>query len=138
VGAKGASIDLSVRLDVDSAKALGDREQITQVLLNLVRNGRQATSPGGSVTVCCRRLDGNGAGRIRFEVEDSGEGIAPTVRSSLYDPYVSTRDHGIGLGLSISSMLVKAHGGTIEHEERPGGGTVFRFDLDAAPEGALP
>ena len=109
-----------------SPNGLGDAEQLTQVLLNLVRNALQATPPGGKVTVSCRK-----GGRLVFEVEDTGRGIAPELAESLYDPYVSDHEDGVGLGLSISALLVRQHGGTLTHAPRPGGGTTFRFDVPA-------
>jgi len=111
-------------------RALADADQLTQVLLNLVRNAMQATPSGGSVIVRCR--NGSPQGRLVFQVEDDGSGVATDLADSLFDPYVSGRDDGVGLGLSISALLVRQHGGTLAHEPRPGGGTIFRFDVPSA------
>ena len=113
-----------------SPQGFGDAAQVTQVLLNLVRNAIQATPDGGTIAVRCR--DEDTSGRVVFEVEDTGCGIPPDLAESIYDPYVSGRDNGVGLGLSISALLIRQHGGTLSHEPGPMGGTVFRFDIPSA------
>jgi signal transduction histidine kinase len=64
---------------------------------------------------------------------DSGPGLAKSVANHLFEPFVSTKPNGMGLGLSICSSIVEAHGGRLKSEPNPGGGTVFRFTLAAAP-----
>jgi signal transduction histidine kinase len=110
-------------------RAHGDMELITQVLLNLVRNAAQASGPGDTVEVVCR----SAPAAIVFEVLDTGKGVPPDLGDSIYDPYVTGRDGGAGLGLAISSLLVQQHKSVLTHEARAGKGTVFRFDLPAVP-----
>ena len=68
---------------------------------------------------------------VAISVADTGAGIAPEMASQLFQPFVTTKRHGMGVGLSISRTIVEAHGGQIGVEPNPGGGTVFRFTLRA-------
>jgi two-component system sensor kinase FixL len=69
---------------------------------------------------------------IAVSVADTGSGIAPELMSQLFQPFVTNKRHGMGVGLSICRTIVEAHGGQIMVEPNPGGGTVFRFTLQAA------
>jgi two-component system sensor kinase FixL len=71
---------------------------------------------------------------IEVSVADSGPGIAPEVAGQLFQPFITTKRQGMGVGLSISRTIVDAHGGRIWVESNPGGGTVFRFTLRAVSE----
>jgi len=66
---------------------------------------------------------------VQVSVSDSGAGLAPEVRAQLFQPFVTTKQQGMGLGLSICRTIIEAHGGKIWVDERPGGGTIFRFTL---------
>jgi two-component system sensor kinase FixL len=68
---------------------------------------------------------------IVVSVADTGSGIAPDVAAQLFQPFVSSKIQGMGIGLSISRTIVEAHGGKIWATENPGGGTIFRFSLKA-------
>ena len=68
-------------------------------------------------------------GMLAVIISDTGPGIAPQIAAQLFQPFVSTKRQGMGVGLSISRTIVEAHGGSISVEPRPGGGTVFRFTL---------
>jgi two-component system sensor kinase FixL len=70
-------------------------------------------------------------GQVEISVEDTGPGLAPEVAAQLFQPFVTTKKHGMGVGLSICRTIVESHGGRIAAEARPGGGTVFRFTLRA-------
>jgi len=127
-----AARDADLTLEAHATPGLtcvGDLDQVIQVLVNLVKNAIQATPAGGRVDVRAAATP-NGA---RFEVRDTGPGIPAELSASIYDPYVTTRDEGSGLGLSIAALLVSQQGGLLGHDARPEGGTVFRFDL---PSGA--
>jgi len=67
-----------------------------------------------------------------MHVSDTGIGIAPEVMAQVFQPFITTKRHGMGVGLSISGTIVEAHGGRIWIEPNPGGGTIFRFTLRAA------
>jgi signal transduction histidine kinase len=106
-----------------------DPEQIQQVLVNLLLNALDALPRGGEMTVAVEQpADG---GPVDVSVRDNGPGIAPGVRARLFQPFVTGKPDGVGLGLSICKRLVEAHGGSIRAEDAPGGGTVVRFTLPA-------
>jgi signal transduction histidine kinase len=106
-----------------------DPEQVQQVLVNLLLNAIDALPPGGKVTVAVG-LPKDG-GPVEVSVRDNGPGIATAVRGRLFQPFVTGKADGVGLGLSICKRLVEAHGGSISAADAPGGGTVVRFTLPA-------
>ena len=132
VGAREAGITASFRLDPKADLVLADRIQIQQVLVNLIRNAMESMID----TAKERRLEiASAAGTgdvVEVSVADTGPGLAPEVASHLFQPFVTTKRKGMGLGLSICRTIVEAHGGKIWVDDRPGGGTVFRFTLRAA------
>jgi two-component system sensor histidine kinase HydH len=111
-----------------------DPEQVQQVLVNLLLNAIDALPRGGEVVVTVEQSQD---GPIAVSVRDNGPGIAPGVRERLFQPFVSGKADGVGLGLSICKRLVEAHGGSIDAEDAPGGGTVVRFTLPALQPLAL-
>ena len=123
----------AVQLELDLAEPLPpvsvQRIQIDQVILNLVRNAMEAML---DPRITRRRLKvrtrSAGANAVTVEVEDSGPGLSPEVRDKLFDPFVTTKPHGMGLGLSISKGIIEAHKGRLYCEET-GSGTLFRFVL---------
>lgn len=119
-----------LRLDLDGGlpSIPADRVQIQQVLVNLVKNACDALSNHAGtreVVVSTRRADGT----IRFEVHDSGPGVAPEMRARLFEPYATTKATGMGLGLAICRTIVEAHGGRLGLVESVGGGAAFRVVL---------
>jgi two-component system, LuxR family, sensor kinase FixL len=70
---------------------------------------------------------------IEIAIADSGPGLTERVANHLFEPFVSTKPGGMGLGLSICRLIVEAHGGRLRSEPNPGGGTIFRFTLTAVP-----
>jgi signal transduction histidine kinase len=106
-----------------------DRDRIKQVLLNLVLNAIQAMPSGGSLVLGAAAADG----RLTVTVTDTGSGIAPELLSKVFEPYVTTKTKGLGLGLAIARRIVEAHGGGIEVESEPGRPTSFRFWLPLEP-----
>jgi two-component system sensor kinase FixL len=132
----GRSVDLDVRIGPDAAYALVDRVQMQQVLLNLMRNAVQAMeqSPVRRVTIATSRR----GERVEIAVADTGPGLPETVQARLFQPFVTTKPSGLGVGLSICRAIVQAHGGELTAEPGPGGGTVFRFTVAAADVARLP
>jgi two-component system sensor kinase FixL len=132
VGAREHGIVVTFRLDPAADLVLADRIQIQQVLVNLMRNAIDVMSEGGAV----RRLDiATGGGpddQVEVTVADTGSGLAPEVARQLFQPFVTTKRKGMGLGLSICRTIVEAHGGKIWVDSPPGGGTTFHFTLRAA------
>jgi len=104
--------------------------QIQQVLLNLMRNAIEAMedSPKRELVIAAAVAEGD---MLEVSVADTGPGIAPEVSAQLFQPFFTTKPHGMGVGLSISRTIVEAHGGQIAVAPNPGGGTVFRFTLRA-------
>jgi signal transduction histidine kinase len=111
-------------------RAAVDRDQLTQVLVNLVKNAEEALrGRPGSITV---RVFSGGAEAV-LEVQDDGPGIAAELRARLFEPYVTTKDQGTGLGLAIARRIAEEHGGRLELLERAGPGACFRLTLPALP-----
>jgi two-component system, LuxR family, sensor kinase FixL len=129
VGARENGIAVTFRLDPRAGQVLADRIQIQQVLVNLIRNAMEAMMEGAPL----RRLEiatvAASDDLVEVSVADSGAGIAPDVARQLFQPFVTTKRKGMGLGLSICRTIVEAHGGKIWVESPVGGGTVFRFTL---------
>jgi NtrC-family two-component system sensor histidine kinase KinB len=110
---------------------MGDRERLELVLRNLVSNALQHTPGGGRIAARC--LTENGG--LRFEVEDTGEGIAPEHQARVFDRFFQVpgrKSGGSGLGLAIAREIVEAHGGTIGVDSEPGRGSRFWFRVPAA------
>ena len=121
---------ISIRLALGSDLPLVsvDRVQIQQVVLNLIRNAIDAhgDQDGREIIISTSHND---AGHLEVAVSDNGPGIAVDVVERLFEPYVTTKAKGMGIGLSISRSIVEAHGGRIWAGASPTGGAVFRFTL---------
>ena len=130
IEAKQNGIDIEVRVAPDLPPALADRIQIEQVLVNLLRNGADAILSGGAarrvLTIEARCRTGEA---IEIAVADTGPGVVEEVVDQLFEPFVTTKPHGMGLGLSISRSIVEAHEGRLQLIRREGAGAVFAFDL---------
>jgi two-component system, LuxR family, sensor kinase FixL len=130
VGAK----DKGVRVRFDFAPGvdfvLADKVQIQQVLLNLMRNAIEAMED-------CKRRElvistaPTPDNMVEISVADTGSGISPEIVANLFQPFVTTKAQGMGVGLSISRTIIEAHGGAIAPRPNSGGGTVFSFTLPA-------
>jgi two-component system sensor kinase FixL len=123
------AIAVSFRLDPRAELVLVDRIQIQQVLVNLIRNAIEVLLEAPGPRELGIETASAGDGTVQVSVADSGAGLAPEVRAHLFQPFVTTKQKGMGLGLSICRTIVEAHGGKIWVETRPQGGTVFRFTL---------
>jgi PAS domain S-box-containing protein len=119
---------LNYEFDARAREVVVNRIQIQQVLVNLIRNAFEAMADQGSreVTLATRALDN---GTIEVAVADFGCGIPGDIAGRLFEPFVSSKHDGMGLGLSISRSIIEAHDGRLTAEPRPEGGTVFRFTL---------
>jgi two-component system sensor kinase FixL len=123
-----------VRFDLDPAAELviADKVQVQQVVLNLIRNAIDAMEGSARREL---RIATHGKGdMIEVEVADTGPGISDEVAQRLFHPFVTTKETGMGIGLSISRTIIESHGGRIAAERNPGGGATFRFTLRAAGE----
>lgn len=130
----GAKLELEVR---PVPKIHADRDQLVQVLTNLIQNAIDAASsrPGPTVWVS---LGPFGDARVRFVVSDNGPGVAPEMRDRLFEPYATTKDTGTGLGLAIVQRIVVEHGGEIHYADRPAGGAKFSVVLPVSGPTLLP
>jgi len=130
VGAKehGVRVDLGLGAVVQMVNV--DRVQIQQVLLNLMRNGLEAmeASPRRELSVRVEAADG----MVQVSVVDTGSGVAPEVAAQLFQPFVTTKADGMGIGLSVCRTIIEGHGGRLWMEANPGGGSLFRFTVPAA------
>lgn len=129
-GTREQGVAARLDLDPEGPKVLVHRVQIQQVVVNLIRNAVEAVldAPRREVVVATAMLDGE---RVEVSVADTGPGIAEEVAGRLFEPFVTTKHHGMGVGLSICRSIVEEHGGHLTDAENPGGGTVFRFVLPA-------
>ena len=128
VGAKEQGVRVVFDFDPSAPYVLADRIQIQQVLLNLIRNAIEAMQEmeRRELKVATRNLDD---GHVELSVQDTGPGLAPEVAAQLFQPFVTTKKHGMGVGLSICRTIVEAHGGKIWADSKQGEGTAFRFTL---------
>ncbi len=130
VGTKDRGIRIRLAFDPAIDLVLADRVQIQQVLLNLIRNAIEAMeeSPVRELTVAAAPV---GDDMVEISVADTGPGVPAEVSAQLFQPFFTTKAHGMGVGLSISRTIVEAHGGQISVASSPGVGTIFRFTVRA-------
>ena len=129
VGVREHDIRIHFAFDPAVDLVLVDKVQIQQVVLNLVRNAvdaRVETADGDREMTISIEADGDMA---RVIVADNGPGIAPAVAAQLFQPFITTKRTGMGVGLSISRTIVEAHGGKIQVDPASGGGARFSFTL---------
>lgn len=128
VGSREHGIDVQLSLDPAADKVCVDRIQIQQVLVNLIRNAIDAMidAPQRCLSV---RTSLRGAGLVEVTIEDTGAGISETVAPQLFQPFVTSKENGMGIGLSICRTIVEAHGGRVWFKPREGGGTAFHFTI---------
>ena len=118
---------LDIRVNDDAAEVVIDQIQIQQVLLNLMRNATEAmaASTQRELTITAARA----GDMVEISVADTGSGLPESVRARLFQPFVTTKPNGMGVGLSVCRTIVEAHGGELRAEDGAGGGTVFRLTV---------
>ena len=132
--------ETSVRISIEATpEALGaavqaDRQQLKQVLINLIQNASDSLGENGGAIQLRARLDqvpllGQNRPVVVLEVSDNGKGIPPEVEKRLFDPFFTTKDTGTGLGLSIAARIVEKHGGALQYQTQVGRGTTFGIVL---------
>ena len=142
VGAKDEGVKSIFRFDPNLGAALVEKVQIQQVFLNLMRNAIEAMEGSERKELCVatslaeNERDAQGRPMIEVRVADSGSGISDEIASRLFQPFVTTKPAGMGVGLSISKRIVEAHRGRIWADPNPGGGTVFHVVLVQAGNGS--
>lgn len=130
VGARETGVRTRVNLGNFVDMVLVDRIQIQQVLVNLIRNALEAmqASDRRELTLTTKKSKPD---TIEISVADTGMGISPEIAEHLFQPFFTTKPHGMGVGLSISRSIIEDHGGRIWIEPNPGGGTIFKITLPA-------
>lgn len=120
-------VALTVTTPAEPVAMLVDPNQIHQVIYNLIYNALNAQPRGGRVRVSAETdaRSWTSAGRLLLRVEDAGVGLPADIGERIFDPFVSTKETGLGLGLSICRRIVEAHGGTIRAESPAAGGAAF-------------
>jgi two-component system, LuxR family, sensor kinase FixL len=129
VGAKDRGVRVRFDFDPQGEFVLADKVQIQQVLLNLMRNAIESMEETEHRELVISTAAGGGM--VEVSVADTGAGISAEIREQLFQPFVTTKRQGMGVGLSISRTIVEAHGGSIAPQPNPGGGTIFSFTLPA-------
>jgi two-component system sensor kinase FixL len=131
IGASERGIKATFELAHGLPPAMIDRVQIQQVIINLVRNSVDALSEAGhgEITISTRQAAPE---MVEIEVRDTGPGLDEGVAQRLFQPFVTTKPGGIGIGLSICRTIVEAHDGKLWASDNPGGGTIFHLTLPLA------
>jgi signal transduction histidine kinase len=128
-------VGLHTDLSAGDRRVVGDRVQLQQVLLNLVMNGIEAMS---EVTERSRELTVSSGltepGGVLVAVEDSGPGLDPAIAQRIFEPFVTTKADGLGMGLSICRSIIEAHGGRLSASGNAGQGATFQFTLPQCDE----
>jgi signal transduction histidine kinase len=136
--ARDQGIALAVEAEPGLPRTVADPELLKTCFLNLMINAVDAMPAGGLMKVTVRRIageDGNSA--IEVTVSDSGRGMTPEEIRGAFEPYYSTKDAGLGLGLALTRKIVSDHGGAIDLDSAPGRGTTARIVLPLAAEPAM-
>jgi two-component system, LuxR family, sensor kinase FixL len=127
---RGEGVKLRTKVSA-AVRVEADRIQVQQVLFNLMRNGIEATQgrPRREISIDAVAME---LGIVRVSVADSGPGLAAEVQSRLFQPFVTTKPNGMGVGLSVCHAIIEAHGGRLWAENAANAGAVFRFTLKEA------
>ncbi|MEA1677273.1 PAS domain S-box protein [Nitrospirillum sp. BR 11163] len=133
VGARESGVRMELRLQRQDLRAVIDKIQIQQVLLNLIRNAVEAMD-GQPERILSIAAMPDGAGFMEIAVADTGHGLDDDTMARLFQPFVSGKERGMGVGLSISRSIVEAHGGRLWPERNEQGGATFRFTLPLLSE----
>ena len=127
IDAPRMDIQYKLNLSEDIPEVIIDRIQVQQVVLNLVKNGLEAVAASRRRELTIETSDSGGA--VEVTVRDTGPGLSPEVARRLFEPFVTDKPEGLGMGLSISRRIIAAHGGRLWTEPNPQGGACFRFTL---------
>ena len=130
-GTLPANIHVQHKLEGDILLVHADEAQLKQVVMDLCLNARDAMKQGGTLTVSTEKSKG---GWVKLTVQDDGQGIDPTIRDRIFDPFFSTKEHGTGLGLAAVRRIVERFGGRIEVHSKPKEGTRMEVVLKGSVE----
>jgi two-component system, NtrC family, sensor histidine kinase HydH len=131
--ARGQGVELRFDRAGAPARVEADPAQVQQLLINLFLNALDAMPRGGVLEVTSREAVG---GAVELEVRDTGPGLAPEILPRLFEPFASTKETGMGLGLAVSRRIAEGHGGTLSASNGPEGGARFVFRLPGGGEPA--
>lgn len=130
----------AVRLEVEAPDEIAfraDREQVKQVMINLIRNAADSMAGGGTVRVRVHTgmvgLEKQPIPAVVFDVSDTGGGIPAELQVRIFEPFFTTKPEGAGLGLAIAARIAQKHGGALQFFSRPGAGTTFSLILPRQP-----
>ncbi len=123
-----------------------DRDQISQVIQNIVINSDQAMPQGGEITISCANMEAEACQTLALSdqkhvliaISDNGPGISPSVLSRIFDPFFTTKEKGSGLGLAICHSIIEKHNGQLDVSSETGTGTTFNIYLPASPQAIPP
>src|SRR5262249_49441130 len=122
-------VSVATQLAADLPEARGDRVQMQQVLINLIQNACDAMADSGIEHRILLATEQSGEDRVSLTVTDNGNGLPDELNGSLFEPFVTTKPKGLGLGLAICHSILASHGGEIWCANNPGGGATFGFSL---------
>ena len=137
VGARERGVTVRLQAAARLPAVLVDKIQIQQVIVNLMRNAVEAMEQSRRRELTLEAALTAEGGAVIVRIVDTGPGLAPDVANRLFQPFVTTKPQGMGVGLSICRSIVEGHGGTLLAEANPGGGTVFSFTLPLADVDAV-
>ena len=126
---EAGGVELTVSLASGLPRVLADVAQLRQLLLNLLRNAREAMPAGGELLVASRGSEG----AVEIQVKDGGPGIPPERMARIFDPFFTTKARGTGLGLAMAQEIAQEHGGQLSCESAVGEGTTFTLRLPGSP-----
>lgn len=135
-GAREQGVQIRFNLDSLHDQVLVDRVQIQQVLVNLFRNALEAMAQSLRRELAVSNIP-VADDMIEIVVSDTGSGFGDDVEQCLFQTFFTTKETGMGVGLSISRSIIEAHGGRMWAEGNPAGGATFRFTLPAASSESL-
>lgn len=116
---------ISLSIELERVPLMVDAKQMKQVFYNLIRNGREAMKGEGAISIYSKQLDNV----YQIFVKDTGSGISEKMKQTIFDPFVTSKDSGTGLGLTIVQRIIENHHGKIEVQESSAAGTTFLITL---------
>jgi signal transduction histidine kinase len=122
---KASKVDYKLDFEPNLPEVNIDKDQIKQVLINLIKNSLEAMPDGGLLTVASLSEDRS----VRIQVQDTGQGIPLDKMKSIFSPFFTTKDKGTGLGLAVTYKIIQDHGGDISVDSKPGHGAKFTFTI---------
>jgi signal transduction histidine kinase len=130
-GLENEEIQVRKQVEEDIPRVLGDEQQLKQAFVNLCTNACQAMNDSGVLSIRVYAISRNGGSYVRIEFQDTGKGVAPEDLHNIFNPFYTTKESSLGLGLPIVHKIVTSHGGEIKVDNHPGEGATFVITLPA-------